>query len=113
MRTCSAGVVRPLGSPAAQSAQAAGPSIAKSSPAAAAASNEPLLASPPESNASGGGEGTERLAASASAAGGSEDIPVQPQLPAAKRPTRARKAKKVNIDAALQALADTQVRQPP
>ena len=110
MRNCPAGVVRPLGSPAAHSAQAAGPSAARSSATTAATSSEPLLASSP-----GGVEvvqagGVTQESARAAVAEPSEEDAQQHQLSAAEKPVRTRKASKSVINAALQTVADTQVR---
>lgn len=110
MRTCSAGVVRPLSSPASQPSQAVAPSTSSPlSSAAATVSNEPLMGN------TFGVEGLPQdedmlLSGVSTAMGGSEaDDNHQSQLPAAIRTRRTRKAAKTAIDAALQTLADVQV----
>ena len=108
MRTCPAGVVRPLGSPAARSDTAAGPLAASLPPATAAVSNEPLLAASPGGDSSlavNHAQGSD----CATAVGISEEDALQSQQPASKRPRQTRKATKAVIDAGLQTLADAQV----
>jgi len=109
MRTCSAGVVRPLSSPASQTSQAAGRSIASPLSATATISNEPLMGN------TCGVEGLPQdedvlLSGVSTAMGESEaDDNHQSQLPAGIRTRRTRNAAKTAIDAALQTLTDVQV----
>ena len=108
MRNCPAGVVRPLGSPAAHSDPATGPLTASLPPATAATSNEPLLGSSPGEGPSQA-EDKIQSSNSATAAGSYEEETLQRQQPAPGRPRRTRKATKAVIDAGLQSLADVQV----
>ena len=88
MRTCAAGTVRPLGS------------------------NEPLLASAAAGDSPAKGQGVSAEAAPDAAEGaGSASAPCQERTDSG-RPRRKRKAGKAATDAALQTLADVQVRAP-
>ena len=110
MRNCPAGVVRPLGSPAAGSAQATGPSTALSAAATAATSSEPLLAVSPGGVELGQAGGVPQESAGATVSESGEENAQQHEWSKAGNPARTRKASKSAIDAALKTLADAQVR---
>ena len=110
MRTCSAGVVRPLSSPASQPSQAVAPSTSSPlSSAAATVSNEPVMEN--TFGVEGLAQAEDMVPSGASNAMGRSkaDDNHQSQLPAGTRTRRTRKAAKTAIDAALQTLADVQV----
>lgn len=110
MRNCSAGVVRPLSSLALPPSQAAGRSTASPSSAAATICNEPLMGNTFRVEGPAQAEDT-LLSGVSTAMGGSEaGDNHQSQLPAGTRTRRTRMAAKTAIDAALQTLADVQVR---
>ena len=110
MRNCPAGVVRPLGSPAARGDQAVSPQTAATPLSATAAiSNAPLLASSPWDETSSQAVEEVQNSDSATARRNREEDILQRQQPAVQRPMRTRKATRAVIDAGLQTLADTRV----